>query len=132
MSLTDPIADMLNRIRNACAAKFDVAEIPYSKMKGEIARILKRDGFVRDFSVEGEGAAKALRLVLKYSRDRQPTIRGLRRISKPGHRQYVGTAKIPRVLDGMGIAILSTPAGIVTDNEARQQHKGGEVLCHIW
>ena len=132
MSVTDPIADMLNRIRNAGAAQLDVATIPYSKMKGEIVRILKQDGFIRDFSVEGEGVKKILRVVLKFSRERKPTIRGLRRVSKPGQRHYVGTAEIPKVLDGMGIAILSTPAGILTDGEARRQRVGGEVLCHIW
>ena len=132
MSFSDPIADMLNRIRNAHAAGRDLAEMPHSKLKSEVARILKREGYIKDFSVEGPGTAKTLRVFLKYQGDRQPIIRGMRRVSKPGLRRYVTCAKIPRVLGGMGIAILSTPAGIVVDREARKLKVGGEVLCSVW
>lgn len=132
MSFSDPISDMLNRIWNASGARLRVAEITYSKMKSEIAMILKREGFIRDVVIEGEGARKTLNLVLKYDADRNPTIKGLRRVSKPGLRRYVGSDQIPRVLGGMGVAILSTPSGIKTDNEARQLHVGGELLCQVW
>jgi small subunit ribosomal protein S8 len=132
MSFSDPISDMLNRVRNASAAKLKVAEVTYSQLKNEIAMILKREGFIRDVIVEGEGTHKVLNLVLKYDMDRNPTIKGLRRISKPGLRRYVGFDKIPRVLGGMGVAILSTPSGVLTDNEARQRRVGGELLCQVW
>jgi small subunit ribosomal protein S8 len=132
MSVTDPIADMLNRIRNACAAQQAAAVMAHSNMKGEIAGLLKQQGYVREVVVDGEGPAKKLRIVLKYNSDRKPTIRGLRRISKPGLRRYVGTDEIPRVLGGMGVAILSTPGGIMTDQEARHRHVGGEVLVYVW
>ena len=132
MSVTDPIADMLNRIRNAGAAQHEVAEVSYSAAKGEIAKILKSEGYIRDFAVSQDGIRKTLRITLKYARDRQPTIRGLRRISKPGLRRYVGTGEIPTVLGGLGVAILSTPTGVITDSEARKRHVGGEVLCYIW
>ena len=132
MSLSDPISDMLNRVRNASAAGLKVAEVTHSIMKGEIAAILKKEGFIRDFTVVGEGTQKVLNLVLKYDAERNPTIKGLRRVSRPGLRRYVGFDKIPRVLGGMGVAILSTPAGIMTDNEARQRRVGGELLCQVW
>lgn len=132
MSFSDPISDMLNRIRNASSAKLKAAEVTHSRLKSEIAAILKREGFIRDVVVEGEGTRKILSLVLKYDVDRNPTIRGLRRISKPGLRRYVSFDKIPRVLGGMGIAIMSTPSGIMTDSEARQKRLGGELLCQIW
>ncbi len=132
MSPSDPVADMLNRIRNALMSGATVAEVPHSKLKSEIARILKREGFIADYVVEGSGPGKAMRLFLKYHADRQPTIRGLRRISKPGLRRYVTCDKVPRVLGGMGVAILSTSGGIVTDSEARKLNKGGEVLCYAW
>jgi small subunit ribosomal protein S8 len=132
MSLSDPISDMLNRIRNASGAGLKVAEVTYSKMKSEIAVILKKEGFVREVSIDGAGTKKVINLVLKYDAERKPTIKGLRRISKPGLRRYVGFDKIPRVLGGMGVAILSTPSGIMTDNEARQRRVGGELLCQVW
>ena len=132
MSLSDPISDMLNRIRNASAAGLKTTDISHSRMKGEIAVILKKEGYVRDVSVEGEGRAKVLRVVLKYNAQRQSTIRGLRRISKPGLLRYVGFDKIPLVLGGMGVSILSTPAGIMTDSEARSKRVGGELLCQVW
>jgi small subunit ribosomal protein S8 len=123
---------MLNRIRNASGAGLKVAEIGHSKMKAEIAAILKKEGFIRDVSSEGEGVKKVLNLVLKYDAERKPTIKGLRRVSRPGLRRYVGFDKIPRVLGGMGVAILSTPSGIMTDSEARQRRVGGELLCQVW
>jgi small subunit ribosomal protein S8 len=101
-------------------------------MKSEIAVILKKEGFVREVSIDGAGTKKVINLVLKYDAERKPTIKGLRRISKPGLRRYVGFDKIPRVLGGMGVAILSTPSGIMTDNEARQRRVGGELLCQVW
>jgi len=131
MSVSDPLADMLNRIRNAHLAKQDVAEIPHSGLKTEVARILKAEGFIADYVTEG-GTKKVIRLFLKYHGDREATIRGMRRVSRPGLRQYVGSDKIPRVLGGMGIAILSTSAGVLTDREARERRIGGEVLCHVW
>jgi small subunit ribosomal protein S8 len=123
---------MLNRIRNASAAGLKVVEITHSNMKGELAAILKREGFIRDFAVEGEGHRKVLNVTLKYDADRNPTIKGLRRVSRPGLRRYVGFDKIPRVLGGMGVSVLSTAAGIMTDNEARQRRVGGELLCQVW
>jgi small subunit ribosomal protein S8 len=132
MSLSDPISDMLNRIRNASAAGLKTTDISHSRLKGEIAVILKKEGYVRDVSVEGEGRSKVLKVVLKYDSSRKPTIRGLRRISKPGLRRYVGFDDIPLVLGGMGVSILSTPAGLMTDNDARQKRVGGELLCQIW
>ena len=132
MSLSDPISDMLNRIRNASAAGLKTADIGHSRLKSQIAEILKKEGYIRDFSVEGEGRARVVKVVLKYDASRKSTIRGLRRISKPGLRRYVGFDKIPQVLGGMGISILSTPAGIITDSEARQKRVGGELLCQVW
>ena len=132
MIVTDPIADMLNRVRNAGAAAQTTAVMGHSVIKGELAAILKREGFIRDFAVEEADGRKLLRLELKYGADRKPSIRGLRRVSKPGLRQYVGVAKIPRVLGGLGVAILSTPSGLMTDREAREKKVGGEVLCKVW
>jgi small subunit ribosomal protein S8 len=123
---------MLNRIRNASSAGLKTAEVDHSILKNEIAVILKREGYVRDVAVEGEGIRKTLQISLKYGSDRKPVIRGLRRISRPGLRRYVGFDKIPRVLGGMGVAILSTPSGVMTDTEARQKRVGGELLCQIW
>jgi small subunit ribosomal protein S8 len=123
---------MFNRIRNAGAAQLKDAAMPLSKMKSEIARLLKQEGYIRDFAVEADGGRKVLRIAIKYDADRKPAIRGLKRISKPGLRHYVGAADIPRVLGGMGLAILTTPAGLLTDAEARQRKVGGEVVCHVW
>ncbi len=132
MSLSDPIADMLTRIRNARMAKLDAVEMPYSKMKCDIARILKREGYIRDFSTEGGGGKRVLCVYLKYSHEQQSSIEGLKRVSRPGLRRYVGAEEIPRVLGGMGVAILSTSSGVLTDSEARKKQIGGEVICHIW
>ena len=132
MSLSDPIADMLTRVRNAHGAEKESTEMPHSKMKGEIARILKQEGFIRDYTTEGGGAKKTLRIYLKYGPNQENGIEGLRRISRPGLRRYTASTELPRVLGGMGIAILSTSKGIMTDREARQHKTGGEVLCYVW
>lgn len=131
MSWSDPIADMLTRIRNAQASKHETVEMPHSRLKGEIAQVLKREGFIADYAVEG-GTPKSLKLNLKYTEELEPVIRGLKRESRPGLRRYVAAAKVPRVLGGQGIAVLSTSSGILTDGEARGQNVGGEVLCSIW
>jgi small subunit ribosomal protein S8 len=132
MVLTDPIADMLTRIRNANMAEKKVVKMPHSKMKSEIARLLKSEGFIKDYIMENEGGKSVLNVFLKYTVEREPVIQGLRRISKSSCRKYVAADEIPRVLGGIGIAIISTSSGVMTDNEARQQKVGGEVLCYIW
>lgn len=131
MSMSDPIADMLTRIRNASRAGLRDVAVPHSRLKGEIARILKSEGYIVDFETEEDGAKKTLRLRLRY-RGEKPVIRGLRRISKPGIRRYVQAADVPRVLGGTGVAVLSTSRGVLTDREARKAGIGGEVLCYIW
>jgi len=131
MSMSDPIADMMTRIRNAQAAKHEVVEIPYSRLKDEIAHVMKREGFIKDLSIQG-GNKKTLRVFLKYTGDQESIIQGICRDSKPGNRRYVGADEIPRVLGGLGIAILTTSRGVVTDREARKQGIGGEVLCSVW
>ncbi len=128
--MTDPIADMLTRIRNANQALIPEIEMGHSKMKESIARILKKEGYVNDFSVEGK-ALKKLKLKLKYQ-GRKGIIEGLRRVSTPGLRRYVAATEIPRVLGGMGVAIVSTPRGVMTGLEARKANVGGELLCFIW
>jgi len=132
MSYTDPISDMLTRIRNSTRAGLEVVEMPRSNLKTEIARILKREGFIVDYTTEGSGGKKTLRLYLKYGPEQKPVIRGLRKISKSGLRRYVQAQKIPRVLGGLGVAILSTSHGVLTDREARKANLGGEVLCYVW
>ncbi len=131
MSWSDPIADMLTRIRNAHRAGHATVEMPHSRLKGEIAQVLKREGFIADFVVEG-GTKKSLILSLKYTEDREPVISGLKRDSRPGLRHYVAAGKVPRVLGGQGIAVLSTSSGVLTDREARSRNVGGEVLCSVW
>jgi len=132
MVFTDPIADMLTRIRNANMAEKKVVRMPYSKMKSEIARLLKSEGFIKDYTMENEDGKPVLNLFLKYTVDREPVIQGLRRISKPSCRKYASADELPRVLGGIGIAILSTSSGVLTDNEARQKKVGGEILCYVW
>ncbi len=132
MVLTDPIADMLTRIRNANMAEKKTVQMPHSKMKSEIARLLKSEGFIKDYTMENEGGKSVLNLFLKYTIEREPIIQGLRRISKSSCRKYVASDEVPRVLGGIGVAILSTSSGVMTDNEARKQKVGGEVLCYIW
>jgi small subunit ribosomal protein S8 len=132
MVLTDPIADMLTRIRNANMAEKKVVQMPHSKMKSEIARLLKAEGFIKDYTMENDEGKSVLNLFLKYTNDREPVIQGLRRISKPSCRKYANAEEVPRVLGGIGIALLSTSSGVMTDNEARAKKIGGEVLCYVW
>lgn len=132
MSLSDPIADMLTRVRNAHAAELPLTEMPHSRMKAEIARILKREGFIRDYVTEGENGKRTLRVFLKYGANAEKTIAGLKRVSRPGLRKYTGANEVPRVLGGIGVAILSTSTGILTDQEARDKKVGGEILCYVW
>ena len=132
MVLTDPIADMLTRIRNANMAEKKVVGMPHSKMKSELARILKAEGFIKDYTMENDDGKSVLKLFLKYTTDREPVIQGLRRISKPSCRKYVNSEEVPRVLGGIGMAILSTSSGVMTDVDAREKKIGGEVLCYIW
>ena len=132
MSMTDPIADMLTRIRNACGAKHRRVDMPVSKMKTEVARILKENDFIQDYgTVEDEEGHVLLRVRLKYAGG-QPVIRQLQRVSTPGLRKYVGATEIPRVRNGLGIAILSTSKGIMSDAEARKSRTGGELLALVW
>ena len=132
MSVNDPIADMLTRIRNACMARHTTVAMPSSKMKVAIAEILKREGFIRDFQIEPGQPFDTMRITLKYTSDRRPVITGLKRVSKPGLRIYTGRADIPRVRGGLGLSILSTPKGVMAGHEAWQEHVGGEVLCYVW
>ena len=133
MSMTDPIADMLTRIRNACGSKHRRVDIPASKLKLEIARLLKENNFIQDYKqVAAEDGRPLLRVVLKYAQGGQPVIRELKRISSPGLRKYVGVTEIPRVRNGLGVAILSTSRGLMTDREARQQRTGGELVALVW
>lgn len=130
--MTDPIADMLTRIRNACQARHTKVEIPGSKVKREIARILLDRKFISNYMYVEDSKQGVIKIYLKYSPAGNPVISTIKRISKPGRRTYVGADEIPRVLNGLGLAILTTPKGIVTDKQARQLHTGGEVLCYIW
>jgi len=130
--VTDPIADLLTRIRNGLVAGHESVQVPASKMKIAIAGVLKREGFIRDFEVVRDGVKRTIRIDLAYSGKKEPTISGLRRVSKPGLRVYVQKREIPRVYGGLGIAILSTPQGIMTGQEAWRRQVGGEVLCYVW
>ena len=133
MTMSDPIADMLTRIRNANTAKHDTVDVPSSKMKLAIADILLKEGYIAKYDVLEDGAFKTIRITLKYGTDKnEKIITGLKRISKPGLRIYAGSQEIPRVLGGLGIAILSTNQGVITDKEARKLHVGGEVLAFVW
>lgn len=132
MTMTDPVADMLTRIRNANVAYSEEIAMPSSKLKAEIARILKSEGYIRDYLVEATKPQATLKLALKYSRERERSISGVRRVSKPGLRVYARRDDIPRVLGGLGVAIISTSSGLMTDREARKQNIGGEVLAYVW
>ena len=132
MSMTDPIADMLTRIRNATMVRHDRMDIPASRMKLEIAKLLKQEGYIRTFKVLEEGPQGVLRVYLKYSEDGEPVIHGLARVSKPGKRVYRGVEELQKVRNGLGVALISTNAGVVTDDQARRLRVGGEVLCEIW
>ena len=131
MNLTDPIADMLTRIRNANSAKHESVKIPFSNMKQGIANILKNEGYIKDFEIKEDGSKKDVVVSLKYV-DGENVIKGLKRISKPGRRVYSGVEDLPKVLGGLGIAIVSTPKGVITDKECRKHSVGGEVLCYVW
>ncbi|MCY3684370.1 MAG: 30S ribosomal protein S8 [Gemmatimonadetes bacterium] len=130
--MTDPIADMLTRVRNACRAGHRKVDIPSSSMKREIARILTESGFVHNYAYIDDNRQGYLRLYLKYSPDEESVIQGLKRESRPGLRKYVGKDEIPRILNGLGVAILSTSKGILTDRTARREGVGGEVICSVW
>ena len=130
--LTDPIADMLTRIRNAVRAHHPLVEMPSSRLKVSIAEVLRDEGFIRGFDVVGAGPKKKLRVLLAYSPANQSRLLGLKRISKPGLRVYVGKEKIPRVYGGTGVAVLSTPRGVMTGDRARHENVGGEVLAYVW
>src|SRR5690606_23965291 len=132
MSVTDPIADFLTRIRNGLRADHEWVDIPASKFKVELARILREQGYVEDYSLEPAPVGQTLRVVLKYTDDRKPVISGLERVSKPGRRSYVDAAHIPKVLGGMGTAIISTSKGVMTGHEARREGVGGEVVAYVW
>jgi len=132
MAITDPIADMLTRIRNGCMAGFEAVDIPSSKMKQEISRILKEEGYIKESKIINDQVQGIIRLYLKYDDTNRPVITNLKRISKPGRRVYVKKDNTPRVLGGLGIAILSTSKGIMTDKNTRKAQLGGEVLCHVW
>jgi small subunit ribosomal protein S8 len=132
MSLTDPVADLLARIRNSIHARQQKLDVPASKLKLEIARILKEEGYIASFKATEEDGRKVLRIYLKYSSDNAAAISNLQRISRPGCRVYVGRNDIPRVLGGLGINILTTPRGVMTGREARKQGLGGEILCEVW
>src|SRR5690625_411046 len=132
MVMTDPIADMLTRIRNANTVRHEKLELPASKLKAEIADILKREGYVRDYEVVKDDKQGVLRIFLKYGANEQRVITGLKRISKPGLRVYAKADEVPRVLNGLGTAIVSTSKGVLSDKEARAQAVGGEVLAYIW
>lgn len=132
MVMTDPIADMLTRIRNANVVRHEKLELPASKIKQEIADILKREGYVRDYEVVEDNKQGVLRIFLKYGPNNERVITGLKRISKPGRRVYAKADEVPRVLNGLGTAVVSTSRGVLTDKEARSQAVGGEVLAYIW
>jgi small subunit ribosomal protein S8 len=132
MTMTDPVADMLTRIRNANLAYTEEISMPSSKLKASIADILKQEGYIRDYAVEPTRPQATLRIALKYSRQRERSLSGLRRVSKPGLRVYAKRDEVPRVLGGLGIAIISTSNGLMTDREARKRGVGGEVLAYVW
>jgi small subunit ribosomal protein S8 len=132
MSMTDPIADMLTRIRNAGGARFDKVDIPASRMKIGLAKIFKEEGFIKNYKVIKDNRQGILRVYLKYNDQQQPLIQGLKRVSKPGRRVYAGHEELPRVQGGLGVAVISTSQGVVTDRQARKLGVGGEVLCEVW
>jgi small subunit ribosomal protein S8 len=132
MTPSDPIADMLTRVRNAITARHQKVDVPASKLKMELARILKEEGYILNYKMAEDGAQKTIRLYLKYTAANQPAISTIQRVSRPGCRVYVGAKEIPRVLGGLGINILTTPRGVMTGRDARKENVGGELLCQIW
>jgi len=129
---SDPIADMLTRVRNAMAARHPKVDVPASKLKTEIARILKEEGYIANFKVAEEGVKKVIKIYLKYATDSSPVVTGIERVSRPGCRTYVGKTDIPRVQGGLGISILTTPRGVMTGRTAHKEGVGGEILCRVW
>lgn len=132
MQITDPIADMLTRIRNANTAKHETVDVPASNMKKAIAEILNDEGYIKGYQLIEDGKQDVIRITLKYSQNKEKVISGIKRVSKPGLRIYAGAEELPRVLKGLGIAIVSTSKGIMTDKKARAEHVGGEVLAFVW
>lgn len=132
MSMTDPIADLLTRMRNALMAKHDRLDVPHSKLKQNICGLLKSEGYIEDFSTVEQEPQNSLRIYLRYNREGVPAVRLIKRISKPGRRVYRGADDIKPVLNGLGVAIISTSKGLVTDRQAREQRIGGEILCEVW
>jgi small subunit ribosomal protein S8 len=132
MTTSDPIADMLTRIRNAQSARHPKVDVPASKLKMEIARILKEEGYIANFKMTEEGAKKSVRIYLKYTPGNSPVISRIERVSRPGCRVFVGSKEVPRVLGGLGINILTTPRGVMTGSTARKENVGGELLCQVW
>lgn len=132
MSMSDPVADMLTRVRNAVMVKFESVQMPKSNVKVSIAKVLKDEGFISDYKLSDDGVQGTLTIYLKYGANKEPVIVGIKRISKPGLRKYVKADKISKVLSGLGIAIISTSIGIVTDKTARENNTGGEILCEVW
>jgi small subunit ribosomal protein S8 len=132
MAMTDPISDMMTRIRNATTVRHDRTDVPASKMKLELAKILKQEGYIRTFKLLEEGPQGVLRIYLKYADDGEPVIHGMKRISKPGRRVYRSVRDLPKVRAGLGVAVISTNRGVITDEQARSLSVGGEVLCEIW
>ena len=132
MTMTDPIADMLTRIRNANVVKHETVDVPASNMKKELARILLEEGFIRGYDVIEDGKQGIIRIQLKYGPEGERVITGLKKISKPGMRVYAANHEIPKVLNGLGISVISTSKGILTDKQARKENVGGEVICYVW
>ena len=132
MHITDPVADMLTRIRNANNAKHETVDVPASNMKKSIAQILLDEGYIKSYQIVEDGTQGIIRITLKYNAGKERVIQGLRRVSKPGLRVYAGAAELPKVLKGLGIAIISTSRGVMTDKKARELHVGGEVLAFVW
>lgn len=129
---TDPIADMLTRIRNALVARHDFTDVPASRLKAALADVLRREGYITGYEMNEQGVRKVIRIGLAYGPNREPAIAGIQRVSKPGLRVFSGRREIPRVYGGLGIAIMSTPEGVMTGKEARRRGVGGEVLCYVW
>lgn len=132
MSVTDPIADMLTRLRNALAARHPKVDIPASNLKVEVARILKEEGYINTYRVADEDGKRVIKLYLKYQADSSPVISRIERVSKPGRRVYAGSKEIPSIIGGMGINVLTTPKGVMTGKKARKEGVGGEILCNVW
>ncbi len=130
--LTDPIADLLTRIRNGVMARKERVDVPYSKLKDALVTVLRDEGYLKEMAVVGEGAARQIRIVLSYDAHRRPVITGIKRVSRPGLRIYVGAEGSPRIRRGLGVSVLSTPEGLLVDREARRRKVGGEVLCSVW